>query len=212
MTSAATPLVVLLLAFGTEEPALECGQITGIVFEDVNRNGVRDSGERGLAGTRILTGDGKTTTTDKHGRYHIACASVPHPHHVSDILVNLDLQTLPDGYRTTTENPRLVRLMGRYVSHADFGAAELRLVKIDLADADFLPRQLRLKAQSLAQVEEVMNLLREEPSRLEIIYRGRATELRRARLDRFADLIERRWRNDGGDYSLDIHRFVIAND
>jgi len=50
-------------------PGLERGGISGYVFLDENGNGVRDPGEAGLEGVRLVIG-GRTVRTDVDGRHH----------------------------------------------------------------------------------------------------------------------------------------------
>jgi hypothetical protein len=59
------------------DPTFDCTDVTGKVFNDVNRNGVQDSGEAGISGVRVVTATGLLATTDQYGRYHITCAITP---------------------------------------------------------------------------------------------------------------------------------------
>src|SRR5690606_22552078 len=54
-----------------------CGDLIGTVFDDLNGNGYQDAGEPGLAGVRVATAKGWLITTDRHGRFHVACAALP---------------------------------------------------------------------------------------------------------------------------------------
>lgn len=45
---------------------------TGVVFEDTNRNGVRDVGERGIAGISVSNQD-EFVVTDRQGRWKLPC-------------------------------------------------------------------------------------------------------------------------------------------
>jgi len=54
------PIVALTAALGVaRSPAVE---ISGVVFEDTNRNGTRDAGERGVAGVAVSNQDTVVTT------------------------------------------------------------------------------------------------------------------------------------------------------
>ena len=79
----------------------------GKVFDDRNLNGRQDTGEKGLAGVRVVTVRGLIATTDEHGRFHITCAAVPDEDRGSNVILKLDERSLPTGYRLTTENPRV---------------------------------------------------------------------------------------------------------
>ena len=61
-------------------------QVTGIVFEDINRNGQRDQGERGLAGIAV-SNQREVVRTARDGSY-----SLPHPAY------GITFASLPDGY------------------------------------------------------------------------------------------------------------------
>ena len=46
------------------DPTFDCTDVTGKVFDDVNRNGYQDQGETGLPGVRVVSARGLTATTD----------------------------------------------------------------------------------------------------------------------------------------------------
>jgi hypothetical protein len=84
------------------------------VLYDVNRDGYQNPPqnaviEYGILGVKVTGVDGKVITTDEHGRFHEACAMLPKDRS-SNFFLKLNTQTLPAGYRVTTENPRVVRL------------------------------------------------------------------------------------------------------
>ncbi len=60
------------------DPDFDCTDVTGKVFDDANRNGLQDPGERGLPGVRIATARGLMATTRRlrplshHVRRHAA--------------------------------------------------------------------------------------------------------------------------------------------
>jgi len=120
------------------EHVFDCGEIIGKVFDDKNRNGYQDKGEPGLPGVRVATVKGELITTDKHGRYHVPCASIPDADIGSNFILKLDTRTLPTGYRITTENPRVVRLTRGKLTKLNFGASISRVVRIDLNSKAFV--------------------------------------------------------------------------
>jgi len=62
------PIVALTSALGVaRSPAVE---ISGVVFDDVNRNGTRDAGERGVAGVAVSNQD-TVVTTDASGAFRL---------------------------------------------------------------------------------------------------------------------------------------------
>ena len=46
------------------DPTFDCTDVTGKVFDDIDRDGVQDEGEGGLAGVRLVTPRGLRATTD----------------------------------------------------------------------------------------------------------------------------------------------------
>ena len=50
------------------DPTFDCTDVTGKVFDDDNRNGIQDQGERGIGGVRLVTATGLAATTDASGR------------------------------------------------------------------------------------------------------------------------------------------------
>src|SRR4029077_396580 len=81
------------------DQTFDCTDVFGKVFNDVNRNGVQDDGEDGLAGVRVVTARGLEATTDAYGRFHITCAITPNEDRGSNFVLKLDDRTLPSGFR-----------------------------------------------------------------------------------------------------------------
>lgn len=71
-------------------PGLERGGLAGYVFIDEDGDGVRDPGERGVPGVRLVVG-GKVATTDEEGR-HTVWDLVPH----EPLSVWTDSASIPD--------------------------------------------------------------------------------------------------------------------
>jgi outer membrane protein OmpA-like peptidoglycan-associated protein len=121
----------------TPDPTLDCTDIIGKVFDDVNANGYEDEGEPGLPNVRLVTPRGWLINTDAQGRFHIACAIVPNQDRGSNFVMKLDEKTLPTGYRVTTENPASIRATSGKFARLDFGAALFRVFRLDLSNAAF---------------------------------------------------------------------------
>ena len=116
------------------EHVFDCGDVIGKVFDDRNRDGSQDGDEPGLAGVRLVTVKGVLITTDKHGRFHVACADIPDADIGSNFILKLDTRTLPSGFKMTTANPRIVRLTAGKMSKLNFGASITRLVRFDMTE------------------------------------------------------------------------------
>jgi hypothetical protein len=171
----------------------DCTDILGKVFDDKNGNGVQDEGEPGLPGVRVVTVGGDLITTDAEGRYHITCPMIANAERGSNFILKLDTRTLPMGYRMITENPETVRLTrGKFVK-LNFGAALLRVVRLDVQDAVF--KGDRIAPDYLAKVDALIETLEGQPSVLRISYIARGEDEKQVR-DRIAGLkalIGRKW-------------------
>lgn len=99
------------LSFG-DQPA---GTVSGIVFHDLDGNGLRDSGEPGIGGVSIRLMDGtgqRTTTTSGDGSYLFTFVT-PGSYSVEE--------TDPLGYSSTTPNARSVSVAAGGSANASFG-------------------------------------------------------------------------------------------
>jgi hypothetical protein len=194
------------------EPVFDCGDIIGKVFDDVNRNGYQDQGERGMPGVRIATVKGWLVTTDEHGRFHVPCAALPDSRIGSNFIMKLDTRTLPTGYRLTTENPRVVRLTAGKMTELNFGVAIGRVVRLDLSDKAFVPGSVKLEKQWEDGVDQLIEVLAQEHSVLRLTYVDPDTkrELAEARIRHIREQIANRWRMRRQSYPLEIETRVEA--
>lgn len=171
----------------------DCTDILGKVFDDRNGNGVEDEGERGLPGVRVVTVAGEIVTADAEGRYHITCPMLANAERGSNFILKLDPRSLPTGYRMTTDNPETVRLTpGKFVK-LNFGAALLRVVRLDVLDAVF--DEDKVADAYLAKIDGLIATLEGQPSVLRIVYmpRGEEPKLVHARVAAIKATIERKW-------------------
>lgn len=83
--------------------------VTGIVFEDRNGNGIRDDGEKGIAGV-LVSNQREVSKTDRHGRYLLPAANP------MTVFV-----TKPAGYRLPLDQNNLPRF---YYHHYPAGSPE----------------------------------------------------------------------------------------
>ncbi|WP_011579396.1 MULTISPECIES: DUF6923 family protein [Chelativorans] len=194
------------------EPVFDCGDIVGRVFDDRNGNGYQDQGEPGLPGVRLATVKGWLVTTDAHGRFHVACADLPDQRIGSNFIMKLDTRTLPSGYRVTTENPRVVRLTAGKMTKLDFGASIGRVVRLDLTGEAFEPGRVDLRSIWVAGIDELIEVLSEERSALQLFYidAGSDLALAKERMRLMKKLISERWRERPRAYSLEIETRLEA--
>ncbi|WP_102868562.1 DUF7507 domain-containing protein [Pseudovibrio exalbescens] len=128
------------------EHVFDCGDVYGKVFDDRNRDGYQNPPdgtrvEPGIPSVRLTGVDGTIITTDKHGRFHVACAMLPKDRG-SNFILKLDARSLPEGYRVTTENPRVVRLTPGKMTELNFGAARATVSRIGLNRDGFVGTEL----------------------------------------------------------------------
>ena len=188
------------------DPVLQCSDIIGRVFDDLDADGYFDDGEPGLAGVRVATANGLLITTDQFGRYHVACDQIPDDRIGSNYILKLDTRTLPTGYRVTSENPRVVRVTRGKLSKINFAAANKRTVRLDISDQSFRPGSTGLTASALKDVARVLPLLEEASSILKLTYRsnGAVSELQRTRLKAIKALVEQAWSARERPFELEI--------
>uniref|UniRef100_C6DZ14 Conserved repeat domain protein n=1 Tax=Geobacter sp. (strain M21) TaxID=443144 RepID=C6DZ14_GEOSM len=149
---------------------LDCADIIGKVFDDVNANGYPDAGEKGLAGVRTATARGLLSSTDEFGRFHITCAVVPDEDRGSNFILKLDDRTLPTGYRVTSENPQVQRATRGKMLRFNFGAALHHVVSMDVADGAFEPRSTKLRRQWRPRIDLLLKQLGKAPAVLRLSY------------------------------------------
>lgn len=113
------------------------GSISGVVFNDIDQDGVQDEGEPGISGVVVELSDGTTTTTNENGEYDFSDLTP------GDYVVSVVDGTTPDGMFPTTSTEVTVTVPeGGGEAEADFGLAieevpveegclEVRLAGID---------------------------------------------------------------------------------
>ena len=152
------------------DATFDCSDIIGKVFDDKNRNGYPDEGEPGLPGVRVATVNGTLITTDAYGRFHIGCAALPNQEIGSNFILKLDERTLPAGYHVTTENPKTIRLTAGKMTKLNFGAAQNRVIRLDLTDAMFAGAPNADQQKLDAVVAKLVGILAQSPSNLKVTY------------------------------------------
>lgn len=194
------------------EAYLDCGDVIGTVFNDKNRNGYQDNGEEGLPASRISTAQGMLLTTDKHGRFSVACADLPDARIGSTYIMKLDPRSLPSGYRIISENPRTVRLTAGKVTRVNFGASIGRVVRIDLADAAFIPGETNLRPEWNAKIMQLVQILETEHSTLRMTYNGSESDrvLATRRMKQVRNAVEQMWKDTNNRYRLEIETRIAT--
>jgi uncharacterized repeat protein (TIGR01451 family) len=152
------------------DQTFDCTDVFGKVFDDVNRNGFQDPGEKGLPGVRVVTAQGLAAKTDQYGRFHITCAIVPNDTRGSNFVLKLDERTLPSGFRMSTDLMQIKHATAGKALKFDFGASIYRVVAVDLSDAAFEPGSTEIRTQWKPRVDVLLGELRKAPSVLRLSY------------------------------------------
>jgi uncharacterized repeat protein (TIGR01451 family) len=152
------------------DATFDCTDVTGKVFEDANRNGIQETGERGLSGVRVVSARGLTAMTDGFGRFHITCAVVPREGRGSNFILKLDDRTLPSGYRASTDEIRVQRATRGKALRFNFGASIHRVIGLDIAEAVFEPGTTDMRAQWKPRLALLMEELQKGPAVLRLSY------------------------------------------
>jgi hypothetical protein len=188
------------------DPDFACTDVLGKVFDDVDRDGVQDPGERGLQGIRLATPRGLFATTDRYGRYHITCAAIPNETRGSNFVLKLDDRTLPSGFRMSTRRLQVARATQGKALRMNFAASIHRVVSLDMADAVFEPGSLEIRPQWRPRLDLLLDELRKGPATLRLSYIGDVEDaaLVERRLAAVQQQLTEAWEATGADYELTI--------
>jgi uncharacterized repeat protein (TIGR01451 family) len=193
------------------DQTFDCTDVFGKVFDDVNRNGWQDPGEKGLPGVRVVTAQGLEAVTDPYGRFHITCAVTPDEDRGSNFVLKLDDRTLPSGYRMSTDQLQIKRATRGKALKFDFGASIYRVVAIDLSDAAFEPGKTEIRAQWRPRLDLLLQELRKAPSVLRLSYVAETEDA--ALVERREQAVKRQlseaWDAGKGSYVLTIEPEVF---
>ncbi|HSN70884.1 MAG TPA: hypothetical protein VLT59_05215, partial [Steroidobacteraceae bacterium] len=193
------------------DPTFDCTDVTGKVFDDLNRNGLQDPGESGLPGVRLVTARGLSATTDAHGRYHITCAATPMEGRGSNFVLKLDDRTLPSGFRMSTEPVKVQRATRGKALRVNFGASIHRVIGLDMADAVFEPGTTEMRLQWQPRIDLLVAELKKAPAVLRLSYVADLEDpnLVEARLEAVKSMIMRAWEAEECCYELAIEPEVF---
>jgi uncharacterized repeat protein (TIGR01451 family) len=193
------------------DPTFDCTDVTGKVFDDVNRNGHQDLGETGLPGVRVVSARGLAATTDTHGRFHVTCAIVPREGRGSNFVLKLDDRTLPSGFRSSTDQVKIERATRGKALKFNFGASLHRVIGLDLADAVFEPGTTEMRAQWRPRLDMLMKELQKAPAILRLSYLADVEneQLVQRRLELIKSEIAGRWQSQKASYQLTIEPEVF---
>jgi len=188
------------------DPTFDCTDVTGMVFDDRNRNGRQDGSEPGLAGVRVMTPGGLAAITDPFGRYHITCAITPNESRGSNFTLKLDDRTLPSGFRMSTDSVQVQRATRGKILQLNFGASIYHVVSIDISDAVFEPGTTEMRDQWKPRIDLLLEELRKSPGVLRLSYVADLED--KALVDRRLEAIKKQltkaWESTKSGYPLTI--------
>jgi uncharacterized repeat protein (TIGR01451 family) len=193
------------------DQTFDCTDVFGKVFDDVNRNGFQDAGEKGLPGVRVVTAQGLAAKTDQYGRFHITCAIVPNEIRGSNFVLKLDDRTLPSGFRMSTDVMQIKHATAGKALKFDFGASIYRVVAVDLSDAAFEPGSTEIRTQWKSRVDVLLSELRKAPSVLRLSYVADTEDagLVERRMQALKRQVTEAWDGDKDRYMLTIEPEVF---
>src|SRR5580700_4515689 len=193
------------------DPTFDCTDVYGKVFNDLNRNGVQDEGEPGLAGVRVVTPQGLVAKTDQYGRYHITCAIITDENRGSNFVLKLDDRSVPTGFRMSTEPVQIERATIGKALRINFGASIYRVVAIDLSDAAFEPGTTEIRAQWQPRLGLLLEELRKAPAVLRLSYVADTEDaaLVDRRMQAFRRQVAEAWDAKRDSYALTIEPEVF---
>jgi uncharacterized repeat protein (TIGR01451 family) len=193
------------------DQTFDCTDVFGKVFDDVNRNGFQDPGEKGLPGVRVVTAQGLAATTDQYGRFHITCAIVPNEIRGSNFVLKLDDRTLPSGFRMSTDLMQIKHATAGKALKFDFGASIYRVVAIDLSDAVFKPGSTEIREQWKPRVDVLLRELRKGRSVLRLSYVADTEDsaLVERRMQALKRQLTEAWNSEKDSYALTIEPEVF---
>ena len=197
------------------DPTFDCSDLIGKVWNDRNANGIQDADEPGLPNVRLATARGLLVTTDAEGRYHIVCADVPNEERGANFVLKIDERTLPSGFRMTTENPGLVRMTRGRMAQLNFGAAMLRVVRVEVSAQAFEAGTERLLSEWQAKFDELPARIRDQTSVVRIAYQitpalaGDGDRAKR-RVRALSDLMRKLWSKQNCCYALTVEEEIAG--
>jgi large repetitive protein len=193
------------------DATFDCTDVTGKVYDDLNRNGLQDRTEAGLPGVRLVTTNGLVALTDAYGRFHITCAATPHEGRGSNFVLKLDDRTLPSGYRSSTDQVVTQRATRGKTLRFSFGASIHRAISLDLADAVFEPGTTEIRLQWQPRMDLLLAELRKAPSVLRLSYLADVEDeqLVQRRLQAVKQQILDAWKAADSSYALEVEPEVF---
>ena len=110
----------------------------------------------------------------------------------------------------TTENPRVVRLTRGKLTKLNFGAALRHVITLDVTDEAFVENSAEFKTEFTHQLDGLMEALEIQETTLKVRYHSQSSVADvDKRMKRLARKLQDMWKDQGGDYDLNIERETV---
>ncbi len=158
-----------------DDPLFNDALVFGKVFSDVNGNGYLDEGEEGIPGVTIAGVDGINVVTDSKGRYSIEGVDGGRMDRGTNYILKVMPETLPEGSKFTTENPRVQRITQGMPSKFNFGVmipeqgAYTAMVEVRLGEVFFDWDKDNVKDEYKQTLTRIANFIEEQGGGIIII-------------------------------------------
>ncbi len=139
-------IAILSMCILAYRPPAAADQITGIVYEDTNRNLQRDRGEPGVPNV-IVSNQHDVTTTDSRGRYTLPV--------LDEMIVFI---TKPSGYTVPVNDQNLPQF---YYIHQPIGSPKLEFPGIE--PTGHLPRRLNFPVFEVSELDTFQAIVFADP-------------------------------------------------
>jgi uncharacterized repeat protein (TIGR01451 family) len=162
--------------------------------------------EEGIPGARLASVEGLLIETDGYGRYHLPDLDGGRLGIGRNIILKVDMSTLPRGSRFTTENPRVLRITGTKLNKINFGVklpvqqqqtphtherqevAKTMTVAVELKDDFFVANSTQIQARNSTVLDKIASSIKQHGSgHIKVLSAGdaglaklRANSIRRA--------------------------------
>ena len=196
------------------DPIYNCSDLIGRVFEDTNKDGYYTRNERGIANVKLYTIEGLKIQTDRYGRYHIACSSIPKERYGSNFIIKVDTDTLPTGFKITSENPRVIRLTQGKMSKINFGAYKNKHVNLKLNDSAFIENSYKFKKKLSTSLVKLIKHNKQDDLTFMVSYDQNSQEDQRLIKQRIAYIkkwLEKHWKYYTVNVSMNVNVRIRRN-
>jgi hypothetical protein len=186
-----------------------CLSISGTVFRDSNRNGLRDVAEDGIMFTELYSASGELVRTDENGNYNLDCAEVSKLRLQKSGGLKLDVNSLPEGYRAASEW-QVIRVGRQGATTINFPIKPPRIIRLALKKEAFIGNTTALRIEWQKDISRLLTLLQLEPAILQLAYETSPNQLTLAkgRVDAVKRTVKKQWKKRPVGWKLIIESHI----